>query len=251
MGKPNSTKNRLQMKLTPRQVKIYREQDAILRALKKLRSFPFVLSGGTALSRFYFHHRFSEDLDFFFEGFSFSFEEIERIAIGLRRSGLICELIGRSAQPGRLKYAGYTVGWSRPIKIDFLEDPFSGMWEPKARKTDSGVSFRVDSLDQIYYRKFYSILEQWHKARMIARMKDLVDLYCLHRYHRGIEKTAELFRRNHVPLEEEKIIMIFVHLKEKELIQGFQKAGLPFNGSDVFRTFRGCSENMVKRGLSR
>lgn len=239
------------MILSARQKKVYQAQDVILAALKKVRPFSFVLSGGTALSRFYFHHRFSEDLDFFFEGFSFSFEEIEKIARSLSRSGLICELIGRSAQPGRLKYAGYSVGLDLPIKIDFLEDPFAGMWAPEILKTESGVPFRVDSLDQIYYRKFFSVLEQWHKARMIARMKDLVDLYCLHRYHRSIEKTVELFRRHHVPIQEEKLIMIFAHFKKMDLVEGFKKAGLLFQGEDVFRTFRECCDNMVKRGLSR
>src|SRR4030067_703836 len=39
-------------------------QDGILSIVKELR-LPFYLTGGTALSRYYFSHRFSDDLDLF------------------------------------------------------------------------------------------------------------------------------------------------------------------------------------------
>jgi len=44
--------------------KLYPLQDGILKIVKEL-NLPFYLTGGTALSRFYFHHRFSDDLDLF------------------------------------------------------------------------------------------------------------------------------------------------------------------------------------------
>lgn len=49
--------------------KFYREslyplQDGVLNLVKKCET-PFYLTGGTALSRIYFNHRFSDDLDFF------------------------------------------------------------------------------------------------------------------------------------------------------------------------------------------
>ena len=44
--------------------KLYKLQDSFLSWWSKL-NFPFYLTGGTALGRFYFQHRFSEDLDFF------------------------------------------------------------------------------------------------------------------------------------------------------------------------------------------
>jgi hypothetical protein len=43
---------------------LYPFQDGILSILKKLK-LPFYLTGGTALSRFYFNHRYSDDLDLF------------------------------------------------------------------------------------------------------------------------------------------------------------------------------------------
>ncbi|KAA0258781.1 nucleotidyl transferase AbiEii/AbiGii toxin family protein [Deferribacter autotrophicus] len=43
---------------------LYPFQDGILKIVKKLKT-PFYLTGGTALSRCYFRHRYSDDLDFF------------------------------------------------------------------------------------------------------------------------------------------------------------------------------------------
>jgi hypothetical protein len=44
--------------------KLYPLQDGVLKIVKNLQ-IPFYLTGGTALSRYYLKHRFSDDLDFF------------------------------------------------------------------------------------------------------------------------------------------------------------------------------------------
>lgn len=46
------------------QEKLYPLMDGVLKMACDSRS-PFFLTGGTALSRFYFNHRYSDDLDFF------------------------------------------------------------------------------------------------------------------------------------------------------------------------------------------
>src|SRR3990172_13412908 len=43
---------------------LYPFQDGILRIVSEL-NLPFYLTGGTALSRYYFQHRYSDDLDLF------------------------------------------------------------------------------------------------------------------------------------------------------------------------------------------
>lgn len=237
------------MQLTPSQFKIYEAQDVILSALKKIKPFPYVLSGGTALARFYFHHRLSEDLDFFCEEFSYSFAKIEGIVNRLRKQGIRCELVGRTDQVNCLKVASYTVEKIPPIKVDFLEDPFSGMWKPIRKTTESKLSFRVDALDQIYYRKLFSLLEQWHRGAEITRMKDLLDLYWLHKRHRSLEKTIRSFRTQHVPIDEEKIIMILVSLKEKPIQQGLKSLALFCNAVELCSTLKTAGENLLKEGL--
>ena len=44
--------------------KLYPIQDGVFKIVRDL-NLPFYLTGGTALSRFYFDHRYSDDLDFF------------------------------------------------------------------------------------------------------------------------------------------------------------------------------------------
>lgn len=241
------------MRLTSSQEKLYRAQDQILMLLKKQPRFPYVLSGGTALSRFYFHHRFSEDLDFFYEGAQYSFEKIESIMHSLRKQGIICELIGRSDQTDHLKVASYIVSPQRSqvINVDFLEDPFSGMWSPLKKKTESGLLFRVDDLDMIYYRKFFSLLEQWHRSREIVRTKDWVDLYVLHCYHRPIEKTLAYYREHHVPVETEKIILIMDKLKKKDLQAGLKNISVAFKADEMWQTFKSVIQKLLKEGLNR
>ncbi|MFN7189323.1 MAG: nucleotidyl transferase AbiEii/AbiGii toxin family protein [Cyclobacteriaceae bacterium] len=46
---------------------LYPLQDSVLSLVGSLPT-PFYLTGGTALSRFLLHHRFSDDLDFFVTG---------------------------------------------------------------------------------------------------------------------------------------------------------------------------------------
>ncbi|MCR4630656.1 MAG: nucleotidyl transferase AbiEii/AbiGii toxin family protein [Treponema sp.] len=46
------------------ETKLYPVQNEVLKNLKDLK-LPFYLTGGTALSRGYFNHRYSDDLDFF------------------------------------------------------------------------------------------------------------------------------------------------------------------------------------------
>ncbi len=70
------TKNHLRLATTAErsfyEETLYPLQDS---ALSLLQSDRFYLSGGTALSRWHYGHRYSDDLDFFFRGDAFSKEE--------------------------------------------------------------------------------------------------------------------------------------------------------------------------------
>lgn len=234
--------------MDPKKAKaVYKAQDDILKSLDELKDFPFVLSGGTALARFYFHHRFSEDLDFFFEGTDFSFAKVEQIIRHLRKKGLTCELTGTSDEPGHLKAVSYVLGVHYPVKADFLEDPFSGMWLSHRRKTESGLSFRVDHPDQIYYRKIFSILEQWHRTKSVGRVKDLVDLYYLDRDHRPLDETLRMYRKEHIPVDEEKLILAMGHLKSNGLKKGLKEMGNALDAAKMLTVFRRRADNLLRK----
>ena len=236
--------------------KIYAQQDRILLAIKKMKSFPFVLSGGTALSRFYFHHRFSEDLDFFYEGSEFSFEPIDAVIHNLtNQAHFSCKLAGKTDRPERLRVAAYFVetGLGEPVKVDFLEDHFSGMWSPEDKKSDSGIPLRVDVLDQIYYRKLYSIIEQRHRLGIITRTKDLVDLFFLHKRHRTIENTIDYYEENNVPMNVEKLMIILSEISEKDF-SGMEKMKLSskkFDFKKAVKSFNMAGEHLAQKTLGK
>jgi len=69
---------------------LYKLQDEILHLLRDELS-PFYLTGGTALSRYYLNHRYSEDLDFFCRDKEVFEPSVNRIARSLVRSKFLKE----------------------------------------------------------------------------------------------------------------------------------------------------------------
>ncbi|MCI0471849.1 MAG: nucleotidyl transferase AbiEii/AbiGii toxin family protein [Candidatus Aminicenantes bacterium] len=61
---------------------LYVIQDEILMALEE---FDFYLTGGTALSRFYFNHRYSDDLDFFIHQRKTFLDDLKEIIARLKK----------------------------------------------------------------------------------------------------------------------------------------------------------------------
>lgn len=161
---------------------IYDAQNAILDIFYGLPEFPFTLSGGTALARYYLHHRESEDLDFFCKNIDLDFEYVHKtVNRNLRLNGFICEETERVDKQGQIKYIIFIITSPKgeSIKVDFLEDPFSGMWEPQARGDYTSHPVYVDSIELIYYRKLYAVT--YGKHLISDRIKDVVDLYFLNK----------------------------------------------------------------------
>ena len=162
---------------------LFEYQDSVLRALKG-RAAPFYLAGGTALSKFYFQHRDSYDLDFFSQDFSTA--KIQEL-VGLlgKATGKKMKLISESRREGFAKLSIYELilGKKDALKIDFVEDVVALVGP---LKQVDGID--ILSLEDIYLRKIYAIsrtLPQIHKVgqkhflggRQAA--KDLYDLYYL------------------------------------------------------------------------
>lgn len=83
---------------------------------------PYYLTGGTALTEFYLHHRLSEDLDFFTEA-----EEVNPLSIESFISTLSKKLkvkqVGRSQFYGLFSYH-LTFSDKQVLKLDFNYYPF-------------------------------------------------------------------------------------------------------------------------------
>lgn len=144
----------------------------------------FYLVGGTALSLYYFHHRQSQDLDFFTKKFN-KVRIKEIISFLSAKLKMSIELIAQQMQKSKIKMLVYSakLGRNEYLKIDFVEDFTDFIHQPKLI---NGI--KVLSLEDIYLRKIYAITGGLEATDIIGRKftkggrqeaKDFYDLYCL------------------------------------------------------------------------
>jgi predicted nucleotidyltransferase component of viral defense system len=101
---------------------LYPLQNGVLKAINQSGT-DFFLTGGTALSRVYYHHRYSDDLDFFVNSASDYDEQLDEILDGLRQEGFFWS---EEADFTRNKnFVTLRVGWEKDetaLKLDFVND---------------------------------------------------------------------------------------------------------------------------------
>jgi len=144
---------------------LYPFQDRILKSVESL-SLPFYLTGGTALSRFYFKHRFSDDLDLFVNneaGFADHVAKvIKKISASMRVEVIPASIISSPSF--------YEISYRDPLsgavlKIDFVNDvPFHIGDFHKAEEFS-----RIDSIDNILSNKLSAVIGR-------SEVKDAVDI---------------------------------------------------------------------------
>ena len=123
----------------------------------------FYLSGGTALSEYYLHHRLSEDLDFFTE------TEIDPISI----QSFLKSISSRAG----IKKVDFQQSFNRNliylhfdneiVKTEFTYYPFTQL---EQSKTADGI--KIDSLLDIAVNKTFTIYQK-------PRGRDFIDLYLI------------------------------------------------------------------------
>jgi len=123
----------------------------------------FYLTGGTALSEFYLHHRLSEDIDLFCEKTEVSPVAVEAF---LKKISPILGIskITQSIFMGLLTYV-LAFRDNSTIKVDFNYYPF-----PRIQKGTKIGSLEVDSIKDIAANKLQVILTK-------PRSRDFIDLY--------------------------------------------------------------------------
>ncbi len=133
------------------------------RAINTFKDSPFYLTGGTALSRFYYHHRYSDDLDFFVNYLA-EFQRLSQVQID-RLSKVFegeVELDVRGEHFFRL-----FVGREK-LKIELINDVPSHVGD----FVDHPVMGRLDSRENILANKLTALVD-----RLLP--KDIVDIYFL------------------------------------------------------------------------
>ncbi len=139
------------------------KQILVILAKDKIFSKHFYLSGGTALSEYYLHHRVSEDLDFFSEN------EIDKIWLN-SLAKKIKQTIGFEKLDIQESFNRNLVYFTTPvitIKTEFTYYPFVQI-EPFMIK--NGI--KIDSLTDIAVNKFFTIYQK-------PTARHFIDLYLI------------------------------------------------------------------------
>lgn len=97
--------------------KLYPFQDEILQIIADVKN-DFYLTGGAALGRFYLHHRFSDDLDFFLNQSTDFTTQVDRIVKALKQQNVRLSFGIKSADFVRILLQKKDVS----LKIDFVND---------------------------------------------------------------------------------------------------------------------------------
>lgn len=152
------------------EIKLYPMQDKILNAIDKL-SLPFYLTGGTALSRGYLNHRYSDDLDFFVNDnpdFSLyakkALDAINNVGFPINKENIISSL-------NFLRIVVQSEDGTN-LKIDFVNDlPYRN----GVPRTCPKLPGKVDSLENILTNKLSAIIGR-------NEIKDAIDIWAICHY---------------------------------------------------------------------
>lgn len=153
------------------------------------------LSGGTALSRVYFQHRYSDDLDFFFNGSRFDQnhfvvevqQSVQRIAEQYQVESLISGDYFRRI----LVKKQQTI-----LKVEFIYDP-----HPHIGTCSPWNGCLVDSMVNIGVNKITAVQDR-------KTVKDFVDLYFLLQ-RLELEQLVQESQKKIVPLDYENAVLAF------------------------------------------
>ena len=123
----------------------------------------FYLTGGTALARFYFHHRESLDLDLFTNDQAQDFDTVNRTILFIAHS-LQLGIINQVTTATFLQYI-FSGEQNQSLKVDIVKDIPVHFGE----KSSEGP-VRIDSLENIGSNKVLAIFGR-------SEAKDFIDLY--------------------------------------------------------------------------
>ena len=138
---------------------LYPIQDKVLEIIQKSDS-PFYLTGGTALSRFYFNHRYSDDLDFFVNQDTNFVLDADQITATLGKSAVV-EIKLKST-------TYYSIVVNELLKVDLVNDVGFRYGEAKSFPEFN----RVDNVENILSNKLSALISR-------DEPKDVVDIWII------------------------------------------------------------------------
>lgn len=161
-----------------------------------IRSDRLYLSGGTCLSRFYYQHRYSDDLDFFFDGYLYPEEEFDI---------LFQKIINKISEKFKIEVMlsseyfkrAFIYKDGKPLKLEFVFENYKNIGQRK--ETNQII---IDSKEKIATNKITAVYDR-------KSVKDFIDLYYLFKdiEFDNVVKWAEY---KIVPLDYEGVLIAFV-----------------------------------------
>jgi predicted nucleotidyltransferase component of viral defense system len=146
---------------------LYPLQDGVMNTISKC-GVRFYLTGGTALSRGYYNHRYSDDLDFFVNNDDEYSNQIKEVFFFLLEDGFFWDT--NYDFLSRKTFTTFKVGWNKSdalLKLDFVNDVASHFGEI----IKTGLFIRTDSIRNILSNKLTCIFR--YAAKDVADIREI------------------------------------------------------------------------------
>jgi len=143
---------------------LYPLQDGVMNTISKC-GVRFFLTGGTALSRAHYNHRYSDDLDFFVNNDANYLDQVKEIFFKLKEDGFFWD--SNLDFVSNNTFTSFKVGWKKSdtlLKLDFVNDVSAHFGE--ISKTD--LYYRTDSIRNMLSNKLTALFR--------FSPKDVVDI---------------------------------------------------------------------------
>jgi len=146
---------------------LYPLQDGVMDILSKC-GVRFFLTGGTALSRAYYNHRYSDDLDFFLNNDDDFLGQVKEVVARLKENGFswdpVVDFVSSEI------FTSFKVSWRKSdalLKLDFVNDTVPLFGEI----TETGLYYRTDSICNILSNKLSAIFR--FAAKDVADIREI------------------------------------------------------------------------------
>ena len=146
---------------------LYPLQDGVMNTISKC-GVRFYLTGGTALSRGYYNHRYSDDLDFFVNDDEDYPEQLKIIFSKLKDDGFFWDPIRDFIS--NKTFTSCKVGWNKSdtlLKLDFVNDIAAHFGEI----VKTGIYYRTDSIRNMLSNKFTALFR--FAAKDVADIREI------------------------------------------------------------------------------
>jgi predicted nucleotidyltransferase component of viral defense system len=155
---------------------------------------PFFLTGGTALSAFYLHHRYSQDLDLF----TVDTDAFDRVPLYVDDTAtkLSASVVSLQTAPQFHRYRVSRKGES--VIVDLVREVVPQI--SKEKRNFDGIV--VDTLDDIVANKICTVISR-------AEIKDHIDLYFLDRAGYRLEDHIKLAQQKDAGVSQAMLAYLF------------------------------------------